>query len=131
MWYNIFVHVLNRNCDCFPICDSRWPKGELFPILACVCRLCLFSKQKKNLKAELENTELTLGKESSFPLVNMNRKLENNHDFNWKHVKILDREPSYNRRLISEIVYMKKAKDIVKQTKRDGSSTRFLLTYPS
>jgi len=33
-----------------------------------------------------------------------------NHNFNWKDVKILDKEPSYNKRLIPEMIYLKRQK---------------------
>jgi len=33
--------------------------------------------------------------------------LEFNHSFNWNDIKILDSEPNYNRRLISEMLHIK------------------------
>ena len=36
--------------------------------------------------------------------------MEENHNFKWDKVDILDIEPSYNKRLISEMVYIKKQK---------------------
>jgi hypothetical protein len=38
-------------------------------------------------------------------------RLEHNHDFNWKDVKILDQEPSLNKRLISEMIFIKRQKE--------------------
>ena len=37
-------------------------------------------------------------------------RVNHNHNFNWKDVKILDKEPSYNKRLISEMIYLKRQK---------------------
>ena len=36
-------------------------------------------------------------------------RINYNHNFNWKDVKILDKK-SYNKRLISEMIYIKKQK---------------------
>ena len=36
--------------------------------------------------------------------------MEENHNFKWNKVDILDRKPSYNKRLISEMVHIKKQK---------------------
>jgi len=41
-----------------------------------------------------------------------------NHDFKWKHVEILDNELNYKKRLISEMVHIKKQK-LKKQTDID------------
>ena len=35
-------------------------------------------------------------------------RLKNNHDFKWDEVEILDIEPSYYKRLLSEIIYIAK-----------------------
>ena len=35
------------------------------------------------------------------------------HDFKWNNVKILDSELSYNKRLISEMVYIKKQENVL------------------
>jgi len=36
-----------------------------------------------------------------------NHRLEHKHEFNWEDIKILDTEPSYQKRIISEMVYIK------------------------
>ena len=44
-------------------------------------------------------------------------RIENNHYFNWKNVKILDKEPNYFKRLVSEMIHTRKEdKTINKQT---------------
>ena len=44
-------------------------------------------------------------------------RIDNNHDFYWKNVKILDKEPNYFKRLVSEMIHIKKEdKTINKQT---------------
>ncbi|XP_024891393.1 uncharacterized protein LOC112467144 [Temnothorax curvispinosus] len=38
-------------------------------------------------------------------------RLEHKHEFKWNDVKILDQEPSLSKRLISEMIYIKRQKD--------------------
>ena len=47
---------------------------------------------------------------SKSPSVISNHRIEENHNFKWDKVEILDIEPSYNKRLISEMVHIKKQK---------------------
>lgn len=37
-------------------------------------------------------------------------RLETSHEFDWENTKILDHEQSYNKRLISEMIHIKKNK---------------------
>jgi len=37
-----------------------------------------------------------------------NHRLEYNHDFDWDNVEMLDEEINYNKRLISEMIHIKK-----------------------
>jgi len=38
------------------------------------------------------------------------RRLKSRHEFDWDNVKILDEEMNYNKRLISEMIFIKKQK---------------------
>jgi len=54
-----------------------------------------------------------------------NHRLETNHEMNWNDIKIVDNEPSYSKRLISEMIHIKKQSyDLNKQ-----SDTELLDTY--
>lgn len=44
------------------------------------------------------------------PTLVTNYRINHNHNFNWQDVKILDNEPSYSKRLISEMVHVKRQK---------------------
>ena len=35
------------------------------------------------------------------------------HDFDWNNIQILDKEPCYNKRLISEMLNIKKQKNLI------------------
>ena len=44
-------------------------------------------------------------------------RIKNNHDFNRENVKILDNEPNYFKRLVSEMIHIKKEDNTInKQT---------------
>jgi len=43
-------------------------------------------------------------------LVITDHRLKSKHEFDWDNVKILDNETNYNKRLISEMIYIKKQK---------------------
>ena len=48
-------------------------------------------------------------------------RLEENHDFRWNDVKILDNEPNWKKRLISEMTHIKKnPTNISKRGDTDG-----------
>jgi len=54
----------------------------------------------------------------SFSVIS-NHRLENNHEFNWSETRILDRESSYVKRLVSEMVFIKRLQNGLKQSDTD------------
>jgi len=55
---------------------------------------------------------LDINKRSGSPSVISIHRLELNHEINWNEIKILDCEPSYNKRLVSEMIYIKKQQQL-------------------
>jgi len=51
---------------------------------------------------------------------------DRNYNQFWKDVKILDKEPSYNKRLISEMIYTKKKLRLNKQNDMETLSNSYL-----
>jgi len=47
---------------------------------------------------------------STQPSVITNHRLNFKHEFDWDNARVLDNETNYNKRLISEMIYMKKQK---------------------
>ena len=47
-------------------------------------------------------------KKTDSPLIISDHRMNLNHNFKWNEVKILDKEASYNKRLISEMIHIKK-----------------------
>ncbi|KYM97515.1 hypothetical protein ALC62_11809, partial [Cyphomyrmex costatus] len=58
---------------------------------------------KRQLKIRVHEHVSDINKKVKSPPVISNHRIEKNHNFDWENVKILDVEPSYNKRLISEI----------------------------
>ena len=63
---------------------------------------------KRQLKTRLHEHISDINISSKSPSVISNHHIEENHNFKWNKVDILDVEPSYNKRLISKIVHIKK-----------------------
>jgi len=40
-------------------------------------------------------------------------RLKSKHEFDWDNAKVLDKEMNYNKRLISEMIYIKKQKHVL------------------
>ncbi|KYM96032.1 hypothetical protein ALC62_03912 [Cyphomyrmex costatus] len=72
------------------------------------CDVSYVGQTKRQLKTRIHEHSSDINKTSKSPSVISNHRIETNHDFNWSNVKILDMEPSYNKRLISEMVHIKK-----------------------
>jgi len=68
------------------------------------------SQTKRQLKTRLHEYVSDINISSKSPSVISNYRMEENHNFKWDKVDILDIESSYNKRLISEMVHIKKQK---------------------
>jgi len=49
-----------------------------------------------------------VNKKNGFLSVISNHRLERNHEMNWNEIRILDTESSYSKRLVSEMIFVKK-----------------------
>jgi len=75
------------------------------------CRDCDASyvgQTKRQLRTRIKEHDSDIRKKSGSPSVISEHRLEHNHDFEWSDVKIIDNELSYQKRLISEMVHIKK-----------------------
>ncbi|KYN05244.1 hypothetical protein ALC62_03848 [Cyphomyrmex costatus] len=72
------------------------------------CDASYVGQTKRQLKTRIHEHSSDINKTSKSPSVISNHRIEKNHDFNWSKVEILDMEPSYKKRLISEMVHIKK-----------------------
>jgi len=68
------------------------------------------TRSKGDYKQKYTNINLIYKKIGSPSVISESLRIRLNHDFKWNEVEILDNEPFYKKRLISEIVYIKKQK---------------------
>ncbi|KYN28480.1 hypothetical protein ALC57_02092 [Trachymyrmex cornetzi] len=73
------------------VCHKR---GVIYSVIDKIVRLCHPTFQQNNLIDAVN--------------IFLNNGYLTNYDFKWNNVRILDIEPSYRKRLISEMVYIKK-----------------------
>ena len=69
----------------------------------------MLNRQNINLKLKSISTSLMFKKKSGSPVV-FNRNLTTNHSFKCNDLQISNNESSYNKRLISEMVHIRKQK---------------------
>ncbi|KYQ51746.1 hypothetical protein ALC60_09135 [Trachymyrmex zeteki] len=62
----------------------------------------------RQLKTRLHEHVSDINKKSKSPTVITSHRIDQNHNFDWGNVEILDRETSFNKRLISEMVHIKR-----------------------
>ena len=74
------------------------------------CDASYVGQTKRQLKTRLHEHVSDINISSKSPSVISNHRMVENHNFKWDKVEILDIEPSYNKRLISEMVHIKKQK---------------------
>jgi len=68
----------------------------------------MWDKRKKQLGTRLKEHMLDIRKKNGLLSVVSNHRLEYNHDMNWNEAAILDIESSYVKRIVSEMVYIKR-----------------------
>jgi len=52
--------------------------------------------------------KILYNKPSGSPSVISDHRLEFNHEFEWEKINILDTEPSWKKRIVSEMIHIKK-----------------------
>jgi len=71
--------------------------------------IMIYVRQNINLKLKSISTSLTFKKKSGSPVV-FNCSLTTNHDFKCNALQISNNKSSYNKRLISEMMHIRKQK---------------------
>ncbi|KYN16982.1 hypothetical protein ALC57_10754 [Trachymyrmex cornetzi] len=62
---------------------------------------------KRKLSTRLHEHVSDINKRTGSPSVISDHRMNSNHNFKWNEVEILDKEASYNKRLISEMIHIK------------------------
>jgi hypothetical protein len=71
------------------------------------CESSYVGQTKRQLKTRVREHKADIRRAVS-PSVISTHRMDNNHNFDWENVEILDKEPSYKKRSISEMLHIKK-----------------------
>ncbi|KYM95437.1 hypothetical protein ALC62_13865, partial [Cyphomyrmex costatus] len=69
-----------------------------------------YIQTSRTLKTRISEHRNHINRNTQQNSVITNHRLQFSHDFNWDNIKILDKEISLNKRLISEMIYIRKQK---------------------
>jgi len=72
------------------------------------CDATYVGQTKRQLQTRMREHRSDINRRSSSPSVISEHRLTYNHDFKWDKVEILDNERTYNKRIISEMIHIKK-----------------------
>lgn len=91
----------------------------------------MFDEQKDNLRPEYTNMSDIKKRSGSLSVIS-NYRLSTNHEFHWDQVHILDKEFSYIKKSILEMIYINR-QDLNKQSDMEllrcvSSNPRFLIS---
>ncbi|KYQ59927.1 hypothetical protein ALC60_01023 [Trachymyrmex zeteki] len=87
-----------------PLCNQN----VVYKISCDDCEASYVGQTKRQLKTRLHEHVSNINKKSKSPTVITSHRIDQNHNFDWDNVEILDREASFNKRLISEMVHIKR-----------------------
>jgi len=86
------------------------------------CEASYVGQTKRRLNTRIREHLNDIKKSTGTHSVVSDHRMELNHDFNWNEVRILDKKPSWKKRIVSEMIHIKKQRcDINKH-----SDTEFL-----
>jgi len=72
------------------------------------CNATYVGQTKRQLGTRIKEHRSDINKKEGSLSVVSNHRIENDHDMNWSEAEILDIESSYNKRIVSEMVFIKK-----------------------
>lgn len=91
------------------------------------CDASYTGQTKRQLRTRINEHRSDIKKKSGSPSVISDHRITCDHEFDWNGVKILDNEPSYNKRLVSEMVYIKtQSSGLNKQSDTETLSDAYL-----
>jgi RecB family endonuclease NucS len=72
------------------------------------CDVTYVGQTKRHLNTRIKEREINFNKRNGFFSVISHHRLEFSHDFDWNSIQILDKESSYNKRLVLEYLLNEK-----------------------
>jgi len=114
---NILNKIIRKGKDKI---DPKSQNDCVYKINCLNCDMSYVGQTKRQLGTRVKEHMSDIKKKNGVLSVVSNHKLENNHEMKWSEVAILDIEPSYTKRIISEMIYIKKQiKGLNKQSDTD------------
>jgi len=88
--------------------DPKSHNEVVYKIDCLNCSSSYVGQTKRQFRTRLKEHMSDINKKNDVLSVVSNHRLEYNHDMNWDEATILDMESSYIKRLVSEMVYIKR-----------------------
>jgi len=101
---NKFIKVLK---DVLPV-SSR--SNVVYKINCLDCDASYVGQTKRALSIRVNEHRNHIRRNSTQPSVITDHRLNSKHEFDWDNARVLDKETNYNKRLIAEMIYIKKQK---------------------
>ncbi|XP_067216923.1 reticulocyte-binding protein homolog 1 isoform X1 [Linepithema humile] len=96
------------------------------------CEATYIGQTGRQLQIRIKEHRKDINKKTGTLSVISEHKIKYNHEFEWDNVKILDKEPTYRKRLISEMIHIKRhTQAINKQSDTDFLPNTYLPTLRS
>jgi len=127
-------HTLNTFVKCGKDnLDPMSNPGVVYKISCQDCNASYVGQTKRQLRTRIKKHVSDINKKNGSPSVISEHRLKFNHEFEWDNIKIMDNEQSYQKRLISEMVHIKKQQNgLNKQSDTDLLPTSYLpILFPS
>lgn len=87
---------------------ANFKTNVVYKINCSDCDASYIGQTSRMLKTRISEHKSQINRNYVTPSVVTNHRLQYDHDFCWNDVRILDETPFYNRRLISEMLHIKK-----------------------
>lgn len=88
--------------------DNMSHSDVVYKISCSECEVTYVGQTKRQLGTRVKEHRTDINKKSASPSVISCHRLETNHEFDWENTKILDEEPSFYKRIVSEMVHIKR-----------------------
>jgi len=88
--------------------DLMSQQGVVYKISCHDCDASYVGQTKRQLRMRIKEHVSDINKKSGSPSVISKHRRNFNHDFEWDNIKIIDNELSYQKRIIFEMVHIKK-----------------------
>ncbi|KYN22457.1 hypothetical protein ALC57_05142 [Trachymyrmex cornetzi] len=87
--------------------DTMSKNNVVYKVTCKDCEASYVGQTKRKLSTRVKEHEYNIRENPSNYSVLTNHMLEFNHSFDWKNVRVMDIESHYNKRLISEMLFIK------------------------